>query len=630
MVMFRTLPIKTRLVFSGIVSIVAIVVLAALATYSLWQSELELKRQIRMTEAVELQWSATASHEAIDGKVNYALLVGAEANSTKQTHLKTSLAEDIEKLRHRLSALRALDLSPELNATVDQITPAAEKYMVSSRKLLAQAFSDPEAAMLELAEFHKQFAALEAAFVPLAKRLDAFAAAAQERAESNQTNMLYALMGVAAITIGLVLHNARKVTLTITKPIERLRSALHDVAQGDFGLKIAARMRKDDFGEIAQDIDKISERVVKTLDEQDALRAEGERVIKRLGAGLRLLSSGDFSDQITENFNEDYEPLRADFNETVDRLNDLLSQVVQSSQGIQKQSSEIRDASQELSMRTASQAATLEETAAALEQMTNSVETAAQNTKEAEEAVVAARADVEHSGRVVEGAIEAMNEIEASSSRISQIIGVIDDIAFQTNLLALNAGVEAARAGEVGRGFAVVASEVRGLAQRSSEAANEIKILISTSTKHVQDGVRQVDGAGKALSAVVRQVANISELVTGIASTSVEQANGIKEVNVGVAQLDQVTQQNATMVEDSSSAIQSMNGETEGLGQLVSQFKLMSDRRDDDMSYDVSYEAYSETQSNEAALDAEMEESMEAMAEDSAMDDAPEDLSNFA
>lgn len=576
LVMFRTLPIKTRLVFSGIVSIFSIVILGALAVYSLWQSELELEKQIVITEAVGYQWTAIAKHEKIDGRVNYALLIAENSSATKKSHLKTTLAEDIEIFRHSLRSLRGLDLSPEINATLDQITPAAEEFMSAGQKLMNEAFSDLDAAMATLPKFHKQFSALEAALVPLGKRLAAHAEASAAASKQHDQNMLYSLLAVAVVTIGLVLHNARKVTNTITKPIERLRAALHDVAKGDFGLKIASRMRADDFGEIAQDIDQISERVVKTLDEQDALRAEGERVIKRLGSGLRMLSAGDFSDQINETFNEDYEPLRQDFNETVDKLNNLLSQVVQASQGIQKQSSDIRDASQELSVRTASQAATLEETAAALEQMTNSVQTAAQNTKDAEEAVVTAKADVEHSGRVVEGAIEAMNEIESSSSRISQIIGVIDDIAFQTNLLALNAGVEAARAGEVGRGFAVVASEVRGLAQRSSEAANEIKVLISTSTKHVQDGVRQVDGAGKALSAVVRQVANISELVTGIATTSVEQANGIKEVNVGVSQLDQVTQQNATMVEDSSNATQSLNNETLGLGQLVGQFKLMS------------------------------------------------------
>lgn len=585
--MFRTLPIKTRLVFSGIVSILSIAILAALSIYSLWQSELELERQISVTEAVRQELTADLMHESMDARVIYALLKGPEASATEKAHLKTALAEDTEIFRSSIIALKNMTLSDTIDSQITALAPIAENFITSSEKTLAAAFSSQKDGHDALPAFQKEFHILEEALEPLGRGIKKFADETAISAKQHEMNMLYMLLGVSAITVSLVLHNSRKVTQTITKPIERLRAALRDVAEGDFGIKISDRMRKDDFGEIAHDIDIISERVVKTLDEQNAQREEGERVISRLGAGLRKLSNGDFRDRISSEFNESYEPLRVDYNETVDKLNDLLSQVVQSSVGIQGRAGDIHEASQNLSVRTASQAATLEETAAALEQMTNSVNTAAQNTKDVETAVVAARGDVEHSGRVVEGAIEAMNEIEASSSRISQIIGVIDDIAFQTNLLALNAGVEAARAGEVGRGFAVVASEVRGLAQRSSEAANEIKILISTSSKHVQDGVQQVDGAGKALSAVVRQVAHISELVSGISNVSVEQANGINEVNIGVSQLDQVTQQNATMVEDSSTSIQSLNSETLGLNQLVGQFTLRGDQDVDEIEYDL-------------------------------------------
>lgn len=580
--MFRTLPIKKRLVLSGVISILAIVTLATISVYSLWQSELELERQIEMTEATHHELTADLKHESMDARVIYGLLKGPGASATKRASIQTALEEDIEVFRSALIALRNMDISPEITALVDQTIPLGEEFIAASQKTLLIGFSGRDQGLKALPEFDRTFQALDEMLHPLGRELKKFAAESALAARAHDMQMLYLLLSVAVVTIALVLHNARKVTLTITRPIERLRTALRDVAEGDFGLKISDRMRADDFGEIAHDIDMISERVLKTLEEQNVLRGESERVITRLGTGLRKLSAGDFSDRISGTFNDDYESLRVDYNETVDKLNELLSQVVQASSGIQARSGEIHGASQNLSVRTASQAATLEETAAALEQMTNSVNTAAQNTKDVEAAVIEARADVEHSGRVVEGAIEAMNEIEASSSRISQIIGVIDDIAFQTNLLALNAGVEAARAGEVGRGFAVVASEVRGLAQRSSEAANEIKILISTSSKHVQDGVQQVDGAGKALSAVVRQVAHISELVSGISNVSVEQANGINEVNIGVSQLDQVTQQNATMVEDSSSAIQSMNSETLGLNQLVGQFVLRTEHDDFD------------------------------------------------
>jgi methyl-accepting chemotaxis protein len=570
----RNISINVRLLISGITAVSSIVCLASLAIYSLWQSELELERQISVTDAVRQELTADLKHEAIEGLVVNSLLEGGPHSNADQAALKAELAEEAEVLLASLENLKATELHPDIMALIAAAMPLTEAYIASAQDLQAQGFRDRAAALAVLPSFLQEFAALKQALTPLGQNIEELSSKTAAAARAHDMAMLYSLLGISGLTILVVLYNARKTTLTITRPIERLRMALKDVAKGDFELRISERMRPDDFGEIAHDIDLISERVVLTLAEQDARRAEGERVIARLGNGLQNLSKGNFSDRIGEVFDDDYEPLRVDYNETVDNLNELISRVVLASKGIQGRSSEIQVASEDLSTRTASQAATLEETAAALEQMAMSVNTAAQNTKEVEQAVVTARSDVEHSGRVVEGAIAAMNEIEASSSRISQIIGVIDDIAFQTNLLALNAGVEAARAGEVGRGFAVVASEVRGLAQRSSEAAKEIKILIGTSSGHVQDGVQQVDGAGKALEAVVQQVAHISELVSGISAVSANQATGINEVNIGMSQLDQVTQQNATMVDESSAAIQSLNGEARGLNELVGQFVL--------------------------------------------------------
>ncbi len=572
--MFRNISINLRLLLSGITAVSSIVFLSALSVYSLWQSELELERQISMAEALRQELTADLKHEAIEGLVVYGLLQGEALSGAEQTELAAQLAASSDVFLTSFQSLAAIETTSEISSLVDTALPLAEAFVASSQALQALGFRDNGAALEKLPSFLEEFLPLEQALYPLGIGIEQLAHDTAVAARAHDMNLLYGLLAISALTICVVLYNARKTTLTITRPIERLRIALRDVAEGDFEIRISDRMRPDDFGEIAHDIDLITERVVKTLAEQDSRRAEGERVIARLGSGLQSLSQGNFSDRISEVFDDEYDPLRVDFNETVDNLNNLISKVVLASKGIQGRSSEIQLASEDLSTRTASQAATLEQTAAALEQMAISVNTAAKNTKEVEDAVVTARSDVEHSGRVVEGAIAAMNEIEASSSRISQIIGVIDDIAFQTNLLALNAGVEAARAGEVGRGFAVVASEVRGLAQRSSEAAKEIKILIGTSSSHVQDGVQQVDGAGKALEAVVRQVANISELVSGISAVSANQATGINEVNIGMSQLDQVTQQNATMVDESSSAIQSLNGETTGLNALVSQFVL--------------------------------------------------------
>ncbi|MVO18740.1 methyl-accepting chemotaxis protein, partial [Parasedimentitalea huanghaiensis] len=235
---------------------------------------------------------------------------------------------------------------------------------------------------------------------------------------------------------------------------------------------------------------------------------------------------------------------------------------------------EISQASDDLSQRTESQAATLEQTAAALEEMTTSVKSASEGARSVEGIVNEAKSEAEASGTVVQNAVSAMTEIEDSARHISQIISVIDDIAFQTNLLALNAGVEAARAGEAGRGFAVVASEVRALAQRSSDAAMEIKTLIGDSSKQVEQGVDLVGKAGTALNSIVERVSHISQLVSEMAVGTSEQSTGLGEINLGVTQLDQVTQQNAAMVEEATAASHLLNTDANKLAKLVSHFNI--------------------------------------------------------
>ena len=243
-------------------------------------------------------------------------------------------------------------------------------------------------------------------------------------------------------------------------------------------------------------------------------------------------------------------------------------------QGVRSGAEEITQASDDLSRRTEQQAASLEETAAALDQITATVRHTAEGASEARNTVSAAKADAERSGAVVREAVQAMGGIETSSKQIGHIIGVIDEIAFQTNLLALNAGVEAARAGDAGRGFAVVATEVRALAQRSAEAAKEIKALISASGQQVEAGVKLVGETGKALERIVAQVAQLNRLVADIAASAQEQATGLHEVNTAVNQMDQVTQQNAAMVEESTAASHGLSGEAKELARLVGQFNL--------------------------------------------------------
>ena len=305
-----------------------------------------------------------------------------------------------------------------------------------------------------------------------------------------------------------------------------------------------------------------------------ALEESQTEVVNRLRAALSQLSNGDLTATLKDQFATQYEGLRNDFNEATDRLRAALSDVVESSVAIRGEVSEISSAADNLSRRTEQQAATLEQTSAALDQMTSSVKLTSEVATHANAKVEEAKHNAETSGRVVREAVSAMGEIEQSSSKISRITSVIDEIAFQTNLLALNAGVEAARAGEAGRGFAVVASEVRDLAQRSSEAAREIAGLITDSSDQVKRGVSLVAEAGRSLTGIQSAVGEIHGLVSEIAMSAKEQSNGIAELNTAVKHLDQVTQQNAAMFEETSAASQSLNRAAGALADTTERFTI--------------------------------------------------------
>jgi len=305
----------------------------------------------------------------------------------------------------------------------------------------------------------------------------------------------------------------------------------------------------------------------KEQDEQSA-------ALEALGKALDRLAAGDLTVSFDAAVAPQFEKLKTDFNQTATRLAAAMAGVVEATEAIRVGSDEIATASDNLANRTEHQAASLEETTAALSELTSSVQRTANDAKQASGAASTTRAEAQRSQTVVADTVAAMGEIEQSSRQISQIIGVIDEIAFQTNLLALNAGVEAARAGEAGRGFAVVASEVRALAQRSAEAAKDIKTLISASTEQVGAGVDLVGQTGQALQTIVGRIVEIDGLVADIARSATEQAVGLGQVNAAVGQMDQVTQQNAAMVEEATAATHSLKAEMGRLAGLVSQFRL--------------------------------------------------------
>ena len=380
----------------------------------------------------------------------------------------------------------------------------------------------------------------------------------------------------------------------VRRPLARLTASVNTLNQGRYDVAVQGVDSGDEVGGIARALDGFRHDLAETVrlraeQEQGRAAAEAERerndavrraaedaqrlVVASLGEGLERLSTGDLTYRLRAEFPADYRKLRQDFNAAMQQLEETMTVIIGSASGIGSTTSEISQASDDLSRRTEQQAASLEETAAALEQVTTTIRHASDGAERARDIVETTRGNAERSGAVVQQTVAAMTAIEQSSSQIAQITSVIDEIAFQTNLLALNAGVEAARAGDAGRGFAVVASEVRALAQRSGDAAKEIRTLIGASTERVNQGVRLVDDTGGALARIITEVTEISGLVSDIAASAREQAVGLGQINVAVAQMDQMTQQNAAMVEESTAAAHALAQETASLGDLMSRFR---------------------------------------------------------
>ncbi len=379
------------------------------------------------------------------------------------------------------------------------------------------------------------------------------------------------------------------------RPLNRLTQAVRLVARGDLRSQVPETARSDQIGAMAQAVQVLKEEAkAKLALEAEAAaqrgRAEAEQVQREaqavqaatiqagvtscLASALARLAQGDVTCIIADGFPAGYEELRANFNQAVGQLQELLHGIVANGDVIRSGTDNIATAADDLSRRTEQQAANLEQTAAALDEITATVRKTASGAAQARDIVAATRADALQSGKVVQNAQEAMTSIERSSREIGQIIGVIDEIAFQTNLLALNAGVEAARAGDAGRGFAVVASEVRALAQRSAGAAKEIKALVAASAAQVGSGVKLVSETGQTLTRMAAQVAEVTAVVTDIAASTEEQAIALAEVNKAINQMDSFTQQNAAMVGESTAASRAVAQESEELARMISRFTL--------------------------------------------------------
>jgi len=402
------------------------------------------------------------------------------------------------------------------------------------------------------------------------------------------------LLAQSAVAAGLILVFFLAFRSLVARPLRAIGERARGLSGGDLESPVGCCGRADEIGLVARSIDGLRAAALERVaadrrieadraateaqrQETDSTRAAAAKlqsaVVRLIGAALARVAEGDLTSRLKVDFPRDYQKLKDDFNLAMDRLHEAIAGVVETGGHVETGTAEIGRAAAELARRTEQQAAGVAQTVAAIDEITRSVTRTAEGAAEARDAVAAVAADAGQSHAVVGQAIAAMTGIERSSAEVTKIIAVIDEIAFQTNLLALNAGVEAARAGEAGRGFVVVAQEVRSLAQRSAEAAREIKELITTSAGQVKNGARLVAQTGEAVGRINDSVANISTIIATIARSAGEQAAGLKGVNGAMNGIDTATQRNAAMAQQFTAASQALTRDSEMLAALVAHFR---------------------------------------------------------
>lgn len=543
---------------------------------------------VKLVDAIN---TATSDFRVAEG---VHIMSTSESQMSKAEADQKSFSALIEKLRLEYEPLISSDRERLVFGDFKRFWSQYLNFNASLLKLSGTNMKD-EAATLFKGDMHKSFDDGSSALAELVKINEHGANDAYMTSQSVYGAIKVVILGAFSAVVAILLASMYYVNTGISKPINSITSSMTELAKGNVAAEIPFLDRGGEIGAMASAVEvfrqtalgKIeSDRVIeanRSQSEKERMRAEAadrlrvEQMAKAtagLGKGLDHLSRGDLTFQLVEPFAEDFEVLRADFNSAVGQLSQTLRAVAEVSGAIDNGSQEISSSANDLSRRTEQQAASLEETAAALDQITVNVANSSRRADEARTVAVLANESAAQSGTVVANAIDAMQKIEQSSNEISNIIGVIDEIAFQTNLLALNAGVEAARAGDAGKGFAVVAQEVRELAQRSAKAAKEIKDLIRNSSVQVQSGVKLVSETGDALKTIESYIITVNQHMDSIATSAKEQSVGLGEVNTAVNQMDQVTQQNAAMVEETSAASASLANESVRLRELISQFQL--------------------------------------------------------
>jgi methyl-accepting chemotaxis protein len=527
-------------------------------------------------------------------------LTATSANETDEKKIKTVAAQTSTALSAVMEQLKAFDAVKFEHAktaeNLAKLKSAVADYMKHAKNVIEMADGDAASALMFMTSAERSFAAIE----NLADEMTETSKEIRDReiaradARLGRQEVMFIAVMLIAVVIGCFVSLV--VGRGIARPVGGLTVAIKRMAHGDFDLVLPGLGRKDEIGEIAAAVETFKLKAVekaqleaneilqrhqaeaeaqaKVAEERARAAAEQAAAVEALAAGLAKLSEGDLRVRLNEGFTDTYKQIRDDFNTTIAQLQATIAAIALATREVAGTAAEISSSTTDLSQRTEEQAASLEETSASMEEISATVRKNAENARQANEFTTGTRTVADRGGQVVAQAVNAMSRIAESSRKISDIISVIDEIARQTNLLALNAAVEAARAGDAGRGFAVVASEVRSLAQRSSQAAKDIKELITNSSGQVQEGVALVNKAGASLTEIVESIKKVADIVSAIASASGEQSTGLDQVSSALAQMDDVTQQNSALVEQNAAAAKSLEQQSQAMHERVSFFRI--------------------------------------------------------
>jgi methyl-accepting chemotaxis protein len=568
----------------------------------------------------------------LDSQLNLMRVISLRAQVLTNVDSMPALAESVDKIMGTITAIDAT-AADDVVMLADPLKGAVKAFQTTVQGVVA---TQREAHDLYANTIAPGIKAMQAKVAALRAQVQRnFNETKASVDTSINTTVLYQKIvgGLVLLIAGVIaVFTAR----SVANPILALTKGMRELADGNFGVVLPGLKRRDEIGNIAKAVEAFKVKAEEKAQAEAEAKAEQDRqaeaerqaamermanefeaavggivqsavagdfskrvelngktglvlnigtainslcdnVAKALGDLIEMLSAlaeGNLSQRITTNYQGDFAELKSNANTAAERIGTIVAQIKEAAQEVSSASAEISSSTTDLSQRTEEQAASLEETSASMEEIAATVKKNAENAQAANQSTAKARQVANHGGDVVAKAVAAMAQISASSGKISDIIGVIDEIARQTNLLALNAAVEAARAGDAGRGFAVVASEVRTLAQRSSQAAKDIKDLITNSNGQVQAGVDLVNKAGEALGEIVESIKSVADLVSDIAGASLEQSSGVDEVNRALTQMDEVTQQNSALVEENAATAKTLEHQAKTMDERVSFFRL--------------------------------------------------------